>query len=98
VQDRGYRIPPLTDRDAAALVRSPRAAPLLFGYRGAEPVDVAALEELLLRVSRLSDDLPDMAELELNPVVVSPSGVAVLGARARLAAPIIRKDSDARRL
>lgn len=98
VQDRGYRIPPLTDRDAAALVRSPLAAPLLFGYRGAELADVSALEQLLLRVSRLADDLPEMAELELNPVVAGPDGVAVLGARARLARPIARKDADVRRL
>jgi len=98
VQDRGYRIPPMTDQDAAALVRSPKAAPLLFGYRGAAPLDVSGLEDLLLRVGRLSDDLPEMAELELNPVLATEDGVAVLAARARLAVPITRKDAAARRL
>ncbi|HEY5185830.1 MAG TPA: acetate--CoA ligase family protein, partial [Actinomycetes bacterium] len=96
--DRGYRIPPLSDLDAAALVRSPKAAPLLFGYRGAETMDVAALEDLLLRVSRLADDLPELARLELNPVLATPSGVAVLSGSARLAPPVARRDSGARRL
>ena len=58
--DRAYRTLPLTDLDAAELVRAPRAWPLLNGYRGSEPVDVAALEDLLLRVARLADDLPEV--------------------------------------
>jgi acyl-CoA synthetase (NDP forming) len=98
VEDRGYRIPPLSDLDAAALVRSPKAAPLLFGYRGAETMDVAALEDLLLRVSRLADDLPELARLELNPVLATPSGVAVLSGSARLAPPVARRDTGVRRL
>jgi acyl-CoA synthetase (NDP forming) len=79
-------------------VRSVRAAPLLFGHRGADPVDTDALEDVLSRVSVLADDLPEVAELELNPVVVSPQGAAVLGARVRLARPVVRADSDRRRL
>lgn len=98
VEDRGYRIPPLSDLDAAALVRSPKAAPLLFGYRGAETMDVAALEDLLLRVSRLADDLPELARLELNPVLATPSGIAVLSGCGRLAPPVARRDSGVRRL
>jgi nucleotide-binding universal stress UspA family protein len=54
--DHGFRVLPLTDLDAAALVRSVRAAPLLFGYRGSEPVDVGALETMLLRVTRLAGE------------------------------------------
>jgi acyl-CoA synthetase (NDP forming) len=96
--DLAYRIPPLTDVDVAALVRSVRAAPLLFGHRGTEPVDVAALEDLLARVSRLADDLPEVAELELNPVVVSTTGLAVLSARARLTAAAARTDRGPRAL
>ena len=61
--DRAYRTLPLTDLDAAELVRAPRAWPLLDGYRGSEPVDVAALEDLLLRVARLADDLPEVLGL-----------------------------------
>jgi acyl-CoA synthetase (NDP forming)/RimJ/RimL family protein N-acetyltransferase len=98
IADRGYRIPPLNDVDAAALVRSPKASPLLFGYRGAEPVDVAALERLVLRVGRLKHELPDIGELELDPVVVSPEGLAVLGATVRLRPRLDRKDSPLRRL
>lgn len=96
--DRAFRIVPLTDLDAAELIRSVRAAPLLFGYRGSEPMDVQALEQLLLRVSRLADDLPEVAELELNPVIVSSSGVSVLRASARLDAPTTRPDAGPRRL
>jgi acyl-CoA synthetase (NDP forming)/RimJ/RimL family protein N-acetyltransferase len=96
--DHGFRVLPLTDLDAAELVRSVRAAPLLFGYRGSEPVDVGALEALLLRATRLADDLPEVAELELNPVVVAASGVSVLRARARIAPPAARLDAGPRRL
>jgi acyl-CoA synthetase (NDP forming)/RimJ/RimL family protein N-acetyltransferase len=70
--DRAYRALPLTDLDAAELVRAPRAWPLLNGYRGSEPVDTAALEELLLRVARLADDLPEVLGLTLEPVMVGP--------------------------
>jgi acyl-CoA synthetase (NDP forming) len=96
--DHALRILPLTDRDATELVRSVRAAPLLFGYRGSEPVDVAALEQLLLRVARLADDLPEVAELELNPVIVTRGGASVLGATARVAAPPVRLDTGPRRM
>jgi acyl-CoA synthetase (NDP forming) len=71
--DRAYRALPLTDLDAAELVRAPRAWPLLNGYRGSEPVDTAAVEELLLRVARLADDLPEVLGLTLEPVMVGPA-------------------------
>jgi acyl-CoA synthetase (NDP forming) len=96
--DHGFRVLPLTDLDAAELVRSVRAAPILFGYRGSEPVDVAALETLLLRVSRLADELPEVAELELNRVMVAVKGVRVLGAAARIALPAAQLDTGPRRL
>jgi acyl-CoA synthetase (NDP forming) len=96
--DVARRIPPLREGDVADLVRSVRAAPLLFGHRGAEPVDTDALEDVLARVSVLADDLPEVAELELNPVVVSARGAAVLSARIRLAPPVGRTDSDRRQL
>jgi hypothetical protein len=50
-------------------------------------VDVAAIEELLHRVSALATDLPEVAELDLNPVMVSPNGAVVVDARVRLATP-----------
>ncbi|HEV7930756.1 MAG TPA: GNAT family N-acetyltransferase [Actinomadura sp.] len=88
LDDRAYRLAPLTDVEAAELVRAVRSAPLFFGHRGAAPVDVAALEDLLLRVARLADDLPEVARLELDPVLVLPSGISVGGAALRLARPV----------
>ncbi len=96
--DRGYRIPPLTDVEAADLVRAPGASPILDGVGGTPPVDRAALADLLVRVGLLADETPELAELRLEPVVVSSSGLAVLGARAVLRRPEARTDSGARRL
>jgi len=96
--DRSFRIPPLTDVDAATMIREVRAAPMLFGYRGAQPADVEALEDLLHRVSRLSDDLAELAVLELDPVLVAPAGLAVVNAAARISPPPSRSDWYARRL
>ncbi len=98
VEDRGYRIPPLDRADAAALVRTPLAAPLLFGYRGAPSMDTDAVEDLVLRVGRLAYDLPEVAALELNPVLALPQGAAVLSASARVSSPAARRDRPARRL
>ncbi|NJP45260.1 bifunctional acetate--CoA ligase family protein/GNAT family N-acetyltransferase [Actinacidiphila epipremni] len=96
--DLAHRLVPATDRDAAELVRGIRAAPLLFGWRGAEPVDTRALEELLLRVSMLADDLPEVVAVVLDPVVVAPRGLTVLSARVRLAPPPARTDLGPRAL
>ncbi|MDP9395424.1 MAG: acetate--CoA ligase family protein, partial [Actinomycetota bacterium] len=96
--DRTYRIPPLTGTEAREMVRCVRAAPLLFGHGGSEPVDVAAVEDLLVRIGRLADDLPEVCELELNPVLVATSGLAVLHAGARLAPPLVRTDRGPRHL
>jgi acyl-CoA synthetase (NDP forming)/GNAT superfamily N-acetyltransferase len=82
--DRAARLTPLTDTDAAALVRSVRAAPLLLGHRGTPAADVAALQDILLRVSRLADDLPQVAELDLNPVIARPDGAHVVDTRVRI--------------
>jgi len=82
--DRAFRILPLTDVDAHELVRSLRGSPLLFGYRGAPPADVAALEDLLLRVGLLADELPEVLELDLNPVVVSEHGVEAVDVKVRV--------------
>ncbi|MEU9320337.1 GNAT family N-acetyltransferase [Streptomyces sp. NPDC048295] len=96
--DTAHRLVPATDRDAAELIRSIRAAPVLFGWRGAAPVDTAALEELLLRVSRLVDDHPEVVSIALEPVVVAPQGLTVLGASVRLSPPPPRTDLGPRRL
>ncbi|MFJ8942303.1 GNAT family N-acetyltransferase [Streptomyces sp. NPDC102395] len=96
--DMAHRLVPVTDRDAASLVRSIRTAPLLFGWRGSAAVDTPALEELLLRVSRLVDDHPEVVAVTLEPVVVAPHGVSVLGASVRLAPPPVRDDLGPRTL
>ncbi|MGW6582873.1 bifunctional acetate--CoA ligase family protein/GNAT family N-acetyltransferase [Streptomyces globisporus] len=96
--DTAHRLVPATDRDAAELIRSIRAAPVLFGWRGSAPVNTAALEELLLRLSRLVDDHPEVVSVALEPVVVAPQGLTVLGASVRLAPPPARSDVGPRRL
>ncbi|MFF4224152.1 GNAT family N-acetyltransferase [Streptomyces abikoensis] len=96
--DIAHRLVPATDRDAAELIRSVRTAPLLFGWRGSAPVDTAALEELLLRVSRLVDDHPEVVGADLEPVIVAQHGVHILGATIRLAPPPARSDLGPRSL
>ncbi|CAL9424041.1 hypothetical protein SUDANB105_01903 [Streptomyces sp. enrichment culture] len=96
--DMAHRLIPVTDREATTLVRSIRTAPLLFGWRGSAPVDTPALEELLLRVSRLVDDHPEVVAVTLEPVVVATQGVSVLGASVRLAPPPARDDLGPRTL
>ena len=96
--DVAHRIPPLTDVDVADLVRSVRAAPRLFGYRGAPAADVPSLEDVLARASCLADDLPEAADVELNPVIVAERGVGIAGATVRLARPPGRTDPGRRGL
>ncbi|MFI6770265.1 GNAT family N-acetyltransferase [Streptomyces sp. NPDC050355] len=96
--DIAHRLIPATDKEVAEQIRSIRAAPLLFGWRGSQPVDTAALAELLLRVSRLVDDHPEVVGVDLEPVVVAPQGLSVLGAAVRLARPPATTDLGPRRL
>ncbi|MFJ6783504.1 GNAT family N-acetyltransferase [Streptomyces yangpuensis] len=96
--DTAHRLVPATDRDAAALIRSIRAAPLLFGWRGSDPVDTPALEEVLLRLSRLVDDHPEVTGVSLEPVVVAVEGTSVLSATVRVAHPPARGDLGPRTL
>jgi acyl-CoA synthetase (NDP forming) len=83
--DAQMRLAPLTARDATEMIRELRTFPLLDGYRGAPPADVAALEDVLLRVSALAADHPEIAELDCNPVLVAPGGATVVDARVRVA-------------
>jgi acyl-CoA synthetase (NDP forming) len=84
LDDMTHGVAPLTDVDVAEMVRRVRAAPRLFGYRGLPALDVAALEDVLGRVSVLADDTPELRALELHPVVVGERGAAVLSARVEL--------------
>ncbi|MBB6396555.1 acyl-CoA synthetase (NDP forming)/RimJ/RimL family protein N-acetyltransferase [Actinomadura coerulea] len=99
LDDRAYRLSPLADAEAAEMIRAIRTAPLLLGHRGADPVDLGALEELLLRASRLGYDLPEVGRLELSPVMVGPSGVAVRAVTLTLERPLgPRPELEPRRL
>ena len=86
MRDMAVRITPLTDLDAAEMLRSLHSFPLLEGYRGTPRCDVAAAEDVLLRLSALVEAHPEVAELDFNPVVVGPAGATIVDARVRLAA------------
>lgn len=81
-----FRLAPLSDRDAASMVRSIKGYRLLTGYRGRPVADVKALEDLLLRLSQLVDAVPEIAELDLNPIFALPAGrgCAIVDARVRI--------------
>ncbi|WDF44053.1 GNAT family N-acetyltransferase [Streptomyces sp. T12] len=95
--DHAARLAPLTDHDVHDLITSPRCAPLLFGAHSNGPVDIEELEQLLLRLSRMAADLPQLAESDFNPVLATPGGVTVLDARIRLL-PCRPQDPYLRRL
>jgi len=96
--DRGFRLVPVTDRDAAELVLSVRAAPLLLGYRGSPPADLNAIEDVILRVGRLADQHPEVAEMDLNPVIVSPSGAVAVDVKILVRPTTAMTDPYLRRL
>jgi acetyl coenzyme A synthetase (ADP forming)-like protein len=82
-----FLLAPLTELDAEELLRAGKAGRLVAGFRGAPPADEAALVDLLLRLSLLADDLPEVAELDLNPVLALPDGCFAVDARVRVADP-----------
>lgn len=84
LKDVAVRITPITKGEADRMVRSLKTFPQLDGYRGAPRADVAALEDVLLRVSALVEAHPEVAEMDLNPLVVHPSGAVAVDARIRL--------------
>ena len=87
LKDVAVRITPLTDRDAAQMLRSLAMYPLLEGYRNAARADVAALEQVLLRMSAMVEAHPEIVEMDCNPVIVLPAGAVVVDARVRVEAP-----------
>jgi acetyl coenzyme A synthetase (ADP forming)-like protein len=87
LKDVAVRITPLTDQDAKEMIRSLKTFPLLSGYRGGPRYDVVALEQIILRIGALVDDIHEIGELDLNPVIVLPEGqgVSLVDARVRVA-------------
>lgn len=96
--DHGYRAVPLTPLDAAELLDEPRSAPLLGGYGSEAAVDRAALVDLLMRISTLVDDIPEVREVSCDPILVSPDGAAVLNAQITIGPVPTRADTGPRRL
>jgi acyl-CoA synthetase (NDP forming) len=97
LKDVSIRLTPLSNEDASEMIRELKTYPLLKGFRGSLPADVAALEEELLRVSAMVEDLPQIAELDCNPFVVHERGATILDARIRVATVAPRPLVGARR-
>jgi len=87
--DRVLSLVPLKRPEAERMISSLKSAPLLQGYRGAEPADVGALADLLCRVARLAEEVPEVVEMDLNPVVAWSlgRGCVVIDAKVRIAPP-----------
>jgi acyl-CoA synthetase (NDP forming) len=85
-----FRIAPLTDADAEELVRSGKAGRLVAGFRGAPPADAEALVDLVLRLGMLGEELPAVAELDLNPVLALADRCVAVDARVRVRRPELR--------
>jgi len=84
LKDVSFRVAPVSRRDAAEMVREIRAWPLLAAYRGSEPADEEAIVEALIRVSRLACDIPEVQELDINPMLVLPKGKGVRAIDCRM--------------
>jgi acetyl coenzyme A synthetase (ADP forming)-like protein len=84
LKDVAVRLTPLTAQDATEMLRELKTLPLLTGFRGAAPLEVGAVEDVLLRLSALADDLPHIAELDCNPLIVHEQGAVIVDARVRV--------------
>jgi acyl-CoA synthetase (NDP forming) len=90
LKDVAVSITPITRGEASRMVHSLKTFPLLDGYRGAPKADVGALEDVLLRVSALVEDHPEIAEMDLNPLIVHEAGAVVVDARIRVVRAALR--------
>jgi acyl-CoA synthetase (NDP forming) len=97
LHDVSVRLTPLTEPDLVEMPRELRTYPLLQGYRGAPPNDIAALEDVLRRVGALAEDLPQVVELDCNPVKVLEHGACIVDARIQLASVEAPRPLSARR-
>jgi acyl-CoA synthetase (NDP forming) len=86
LKDVSVRLTPLSNEDAAEMIHELKTYPLLTGFRGSRPSDVAALEDGLLRVSAMVEDVPQIAELDCNPFLIHETGATILDARIRVSA------------
>jgi len=88
LNDVQFRITPITDRDATAMVHGIKGYRLLQSYRGQPAADLKAIEDVLLRISRLVEEIPEISELDLNPIFALPEGQGckIVDARIRVEA------------
>jgi acyl-CoA synthetase (NDP forming) len=96
LDDWAHAAAPFSPGVVHSMVREPRASAKLFGYEGLPSLDTDRLEDLLTRVGRLKDDLPQVALIEFNPALVTKDGVYVLAADVRVGNPVQRTDSARR--
>ena len=85
LNDVAFRVVPLRSRDARAMLREVRGLPILQGFRGAPPVDLGALEDILLKLSHLAEQRSELREIDLNPIFAYPTGALTVDARILLA-------------
>jgi acetate---CoA ligase (ADP-forming) len=91
IGDAGFRLAPLTDVDAEELVSSGKVGVLVDGFRGAPPSDRRAVADVLLRIGLLAAEVPEVAEIDLNPVIAGPNGCVAVDARVRVAPTAARR-------
>ncbi|GII54229.1 GNAT family N-acetyltransferase [Planotetraspora thailandica] len=96
--DRSFRVPPISRAEAGRMIAELHCAPLLHGYRGNPEVDAEALAAHVVAIGRLMDEIPEIAELDLNPVIVTPGGAVAVDVRMRLAPAAERPSPYRRRL
>jgi acyl-CoA synthetase (NDP forming) len=87
IKDVSFRIIPLTERDAAEMIREIKGYQLLQGYRGQEPANIPKLEQLILKISQFIEQNPQIKELDLNPIYAYQDGAVVVDARIILKNP-----------
>jgi len=92
IGDAGFRLAPLTDVDADELVSAGKAGLLVDGFRGAPASDRRAVADVVLRIGRLIAEIPEIAEIDLNPVIAGPDGCVAVDARVRCAPVSPRRD------
>jgi acyl-CoA synthetase (NDP forming) len=86
LKDVSVRLTPLSASQADEMILGLATFPLLDGYRGRPKADVAGLRDLVLRLAALAEDVPELAEVDLNPVIVGRDGAGIVDARVRLEA------------
>jgi acyl-CoA synthetase (NDP forming) len=97
IKDVSVRLTPHSEEDPARMVRELKTYPLLAGYRGVAPCNVAALEDVLRRLATLAEDLPEVAEMDCNPVKVRTNDAVIVDARVRVAVAAAPRPLGARR-